>query len=173
MKIQELTNEAICLGKFTHDEAVRFAVKFLLERGENIAEDEERNLFSIYEASHLCNKDKKIKRYLRFFNNDPTRYLVVSDNSGINHKNTTIYNISNFPLPENNTHNGYTVGKYYVYKKGGTPPKKGHNTYDDAKAEINRIRNADASERCKDFMIFKCVGINYAELEYKEIKGEE
>ena len=73
---------------------------------------------------------------------------------------------------ENKDHGGYTVGKYYVYKKGGTAPKKGHKTYEDAKAEINRIRTAVVNERCKDFVIFKCVGINYAEVEYKEIKGE-
>lgn len=166
--LNEITNEAICLGKISKEDAYKVG-KHLVETfcGKAVA------------GSLDCLSGEKDGNtwYLRHCNNNYKEEWVVSNYA--NGKGL-LDSISIIPVSyiagyrgqEETTHNGYTVGKYYVYKKNGTPPKKGHETYEDAKAEINRIRTNDASSRCGDFMIFKCVGINYAELEYKEIKGE-
>ena len=175
--LNEIANEAVCLGKITQLEAVNLG-KRLVEK-----------LLGNSAASNLTivrgRLDPNDTWYLRHYYNDFSKPWVVSnyaDSSGGR------VNIRIIPLDaiegaiagvyetvdaREDTHNGYTVGKYYIYKKNGTAPKKGHKTYEDAKAEINRIRTANVNDQCKDFMIFKCVGINYAELKYKEIRGEE
>lgn len=166
--LNEITNEAICLGKISREEACKLG-KHLVEM-----------VFGKDAADHVnafYNHNDGDTWYLRYFDNESNRHWVVANyENGEGAKNSIhiipLSTVAAYKGQEETTHNGYTVGKYYVYKKNGTPPKKGHKTYEDAKAEINRIRTADVSARCGDFMIFKCVGINYAELEYKEIKGE-
>lgn len=167
--LNEITNEAICLGQMSKEEACKLG-RHLVETlcGKVPAES----------LKYMHGDMDGDTWYLRHFNNDSRLHWVVSNyENGEGAKDSihiiTLSAVAGYKEGGENTHSGYTAGEYYVYKKGGTSPKKGHKTYKDAKAEINRIRNADVSVRCKDFIIFKCVGINYAELEYKEIKGEE
>lgn len=166
--LNEITNEAICLGHMSREEAYKLG-KHLVETlcGKAPADAIECMFEDNYGSTW----------YLRHLNNSSKQHWVVSNYANGFGKPESINiiqldAIAGYRGQEETTHNGYTVGKYYVYKKNGAPPKKGHKTYEDAKAEINRIRTADVSARCCDFMIFKCVGINYAELEYKEIREE-
>lgn len=173
IKLKEVTSEAIYLGKMSMIDAANLAKKLLTKSGIEITEDMWIHCLQNPQASSQKRfEGLEIDRYLRRYFNKDNEPWTVSDTAGSNV--SVIYTIDDLYIntPENKDHGGYCVGKYYVYKKGGNAPKKGHKTYEDAKAEINRIRTADINERCKDFMIFKCVGINYAELEYKEIKGE-
>lgn len=182
IKLQDITDEAIYLGTMMLKEAEEKAKKLL--KANNYTEQD-------YDSCPaLAGKPEEFcEYYLRHFGNDKECSWIVSKNyNGIN--DTVPINI----LPicmiygkevldelvedtkpaniENKDHGGYTVGKFYVYKKGGTAPKKGHKTYEDAKAEINRIREAQPDSVCSNFMIFKCVGIHYAEVTHKELKGE-
>lgn len=120
-------------------------------------------------AAHKRYAGLEIDRYLRHLFNNPSEYWVVSDNIG---EDATIVCYLSAVEPETKDIRGYIPNTYYVYRVGGSAPKIGHETYDDAKEEINRIRKEDSSAKLADFIIFKCAGINYAEVEYKEIKGE-
>lgn len=167
--LNEITNEAICLGQMSKEEACKLG-RHLVETFCGKAAADGIGILSREKDGNTW--------YLRHFNNDYKDDWVVSSYAdGVGRQESIniiqLSAVAGYKGQEETTHNGYTVGEYYVYKKGGNPPKKGHKTYENAKAEINRIRTNDKSARCDDFMIFKCVGINYAELVYKEIKGEE
>ena len=166
--LNKITNQAICLGQMSKEEACKLG-RHLVEKVFGKAAADRLDYMSEEKDGNTW--------YLRHLNNDYKEDWIVSNYA--NGKGALdsiriipVSAVVGYRGQEETTHNGYTVGKYYVYKKNGTPPKTGHNTYEDAKAEINRIRTADVSARCGEFMIFKCVGINYAELKYKEIRGE-
>lgn len=167
VKLKDVTSEAIYLGKMSHSEAATLAKKLLKQGGIKISEQMEKVLDRVQTAAHKRHAGLAIDRYLRYLFNKPSQHWVVSDNIG---EDDTIicYSVE----PETKNIRGYIPDAYYVYRVSGSAPKIGYETYDDAKEEINRIRKEDSSAKLADFIIFKCAGINYAEVEYKEIKGE-
>lgn len=171
IKLQELGYGAIYLGKMKMYDAAVLAEKLLRSSGIPVtSKDREYYLHNASAASNERFVGLEIDRYLRHYFNKPGEPWTVSDNAGNNV--TTVYSVTSVEIPKSKTLEGYIPNTYYVYRVGGSAPKVGHETYDDAKEEINRIRKEDSSAKLADFIIFKCAGINYAEVEYKEIKGE-
>lgn len=167
VKLKDIKKDTIVLGEMTAFEAIDFANKVLDYY------DIPNNNRRINEYFMTGSRTDKRPYYLRHKDNDPAEFWVVSSyiNEGLG-KEISIKDIDGFNNDFLSDRNGYTINKYYAYKKGEAPSKIGHDTYDDAVAEINKMRESSVVDSCQEYIVMKCVGIHYAEVEYKEIKGE-